>query len=242
MAVIQGITANVIVDGEPLEEFNEGDDVNEGVDDDFNPDYASSSDDDDQKYVDDQKAQQDLVNPSRPRYCGPSRQVKKYVPSVSDANFEVKVGLSRSRIQRLKSAALVFKLFVDGNRLRSKIWQKKKGDDGFTLTSVTVATPAGPFKKPFVFSEIITSKYDIDFDKHRLTRSLLLGNDHADSADVPEENLARIGTILVRVFRVGEGKRTREMNYEGKKIEGLQTVSEISEQCLKGKTLTHSAK
>lgn len=43
MAVIEGITANVIVDGDPLEEFNKGDD------------------DDDQKYIDNKKALQDLV-------------------------------------------------------------------------------------------------------------------------------------------------------------------------------------
>lgn len=53
MAVIVGFTANVIVDGEPLEEFNEGDNADEAAKDDLDSDYASCSDDDDQKYVDD---------------------------------------------------------------------------------------------------------------------------------------------------------------------------------------------
>lgn len=171
MAVILGITVNVIVNGEPLEEFNEGDDDDdERVDNDCDSDYAaSSSDADDQKYIDDQKALLDLVNPHRRRYFGPSRQVTKYISSVSDANFEVKVCLSQSRIQKLKSEALVFKLCVDGNHLRSTIWKKKDGTDSIMFRSVIAATPAGPFKKPFHFSEIITSKPDIDFSKHGLT-------------------------------------------------------------------------
>lgn len=58
MAVIVGITADVIVDGEPLEEFNEGDaDYEVVADDESDSDYARS-DDDDQKYVDDKKALQ----------------------------------------------------------------------------------------------------------------------------------------------------------------------------------------
>lgn len=171
MAVILGITVNVIVNGEPLEEFKEGDDDDdERVDNDCDSDYAaSSSDADDQKYIDDQKALLDLVNPHRRRYFGPSRQVTKYISSVSDANFEVKVCLSQSRIQKLKSEALVFKLCVDGNHLRSTIWKKKDGTDCIMFRSVIAATPAGPFKKPFHFSEIITSKPVIDFSKHGLT-------------------------------------------------------------------------
>lgn len=243
MAVILGITVNVIVDGEPLEEFNEGDDVDERVDSDCDSDYAaSSSDADDQKYIDDQKALLDLVNPRRRRYFGPNRHVTKYISSVSGANFEVRVCLSQSRIQKLKSEALVFKLCVDGNHLRSTIWKKKDGTDSINFRSVIAATPAGPFKKPFHFSEIITSKPDIDFSKHGLTISCLIGNDHPDTTDVPEKNLDRIGTILLNIFRATNGKRTREMNYKGKKIEGLEAVSEISEQSLKGKTLTHCAK
>lgn len=158
MAVIQGITANVIVDGEPLEEFNEGDDIDNGVD-------SDSDSDDDQRYIDDQKARQDLVNPSRPKYPGPSRQVTKYIPSATDAEFSVTVSLSQSRIQRLKSRALSLNLFVDGNRVSSTVWEKRDGDSQ-TFEDVIVATPAGPFRKPFLFSEIITSKYDIDLGKH----------------------------------------------------------------------------
>lgn len=78
MAVIEGITANVIVDGDSLEEFNEGDDDDDEVaGDDSDSDYAPCSDDDDQKYVDDKKALQDLVTSSRRRYFGPNRQVTK---------------------------------------------------------------------------------------------------------------------------------------------------------------------
>lgn len=56
VVIIEGITASVIVDGEPLEEFNEGDDDHEIADDDSDSDYASSSDDDDQRYVDENES------------------------------------------------------------------------------------------------------------------------------------------------------------------------------------------
>lgn len=88
MAVIEGITANVIVDGKPLEEFNEGDADDELVaDDESDSDYTSSSDDDDQKYVDDKKALQNLVTTSHRSYSGPNRKVTKYIPSVSSAEL-----------------------------------------------------------------------------------------------------------------------------------------------------------
>lgn len=161
MAVIEGITASVIVDGEPLEEFNEGDDNDEIADDDSDSDYASSSDDDDQKYVDDKKALQDLVTTSRRRYFGPNRQVTRYIPSVSGAEFVVKVSLSPNRIRRLKSKALVMRLFIDGNLFKSTVWMKKDDEDGLTFKNLVVATPAGPFQKPFLFSEIVTSKSGI---------------------------------------------------------------------------------
>lgn len=258
MAVIKGIRANVIVDGQPLEEFNAGDNVDKGVDNDsdFDSDSdsgypASGSDDDDQKYIDDQKALQDLVNPSRRTYFGPSRRVTKYIPSVSDANFEVKVSLSRSRVQRHESGALRIILFVDGIRLKSQTWE----ENWYRLNSLTfkekfVATPAGPFRKPFLFREIVTSKYDkcdAEIDKHPLTKLCLIGDGHSDTADDPHENLDGVGTILVEVFRVTATiiKQTRTStgsNYKGEVFEGLQAVSEISEHKLKGKTLTHSAK
>lgn len=155
MAIIEGFTANVIVDGEPLEAFNEGDDVDEVADDD------SCSDDDDQKYVDDMKALQDLVTTSRRRYFGPNRQVTKYIPSVSGAEFVVTVRLSPNRIRRLKTPALKFEFYIDGKLLHSPVWVKK--DDGPVLTfrQAIVATPTGPFIKPLLFSEIVTSKSGI---------------------------------------------------------------------------------
>lgn len=233
----------MIVDGEPLEEYNEGEDVDEVVDDDSDSDYASSSDDDDQKYVDDQKALQDLVNTSRRRYFGPNRQVTKYIPSVTDAEFMVKVSFSRSRVERLKSKALVVKLFLDGNLLKSYVWEKTD-EESFMFANVIVATPDGPFKKPFLFSEIITSKHNIDFGKYQLTKLFLIGNDHSDTADVPEKNLDRVGAILIKIFRVTVGKRTRTSykKYKGEPFRGLQAFSEVSENELKGKSLTHSAK
>lgn len=244
MAVIQGITAEVIVDGQPLEEFNADDDVDEGVDNDSDSDHAASrSDDDDQKYIDDQKAQQGSVNPSRRRYFGPNRQVTKYIPSVSDASFEVKVGLSRSRIQRHKSGALVIILFVDGNHMKSYTWMKKYGDS-LTFKDIVVATPAGPFRKPFLFSEIVTSKYDkydLDLGKHLLTQLCLIGNDHSDIVDAPQKIIDGMGTIMVRIYRATMGKRIRT-NYKVEVFKGLQAVSEIAEHKLKGKSLTHSTK
>lgn len=108
MAIIDGFTANVIVDGEPLEEFSEGDDVDEVADSDSDSDYASCSDDDDQKYVDDMKVLQDLVTTSRRRYFGPNRQVTKYIPSVSGAEFVVTVRLSPNRIEDSKHRPFCF--------------------------------------------------------------------------------------------------------------------------------------
>lgn len=134
MAVIEGITANVIVDGDSLEEFNEGDDDDDEVaGDDSDSDYAPCSDDDDQKYVDDKKALQDLVTSSRPRYFGPNRQVTKYIPSVSGAEFVVTVSLSPNRIRRLKTTALVIRLIIDGNLVKSTVLEKKDGVDALTF-------------------------------------------------------------------------------------------------------------
>lgn len=85
----------------------------------------------------------------------------KYIPSVSGAEFVVKVSLSPSRIRRLKSKALLIELSIDGNLLKSFAWEKKGAGDGQTFKNQIVATPACPFIKPFLFSEIITIKYDI---------------------------------------------------------------------------------
>lgn len=104
------------------------------------------------------KALQDLVTTSRRRYFGPNPQVTKYNPSSSGAEFVVKVSLSLNRIQRLKSKTLLIKLFIDGNWFRSTVWEKKNDEDGLTFKNLIVATPAGPFQKPFLFSEIVTSK------------------------------------------------------------------------------------
>lgn len=157
MALIEGITASVIVNGEPLEEFNDGDDEDEVADDDLNSDF----DDEDQKYVDDKLALQDLVTTSRRRYFGPNRQVTKYIPSISGAEFLVKVSLSPDRMRRLKSEALKIKLSIDGNLFQSSIRRNGDYKYGFTFKNLVVATPAGPFQKPFLFSEIVTSKYGI---------------------------------------------------------------------------------
>lgn len=72
MAVIEDITASVIVEGETLEEFYEGDDGDEVADDDSDSDYALSFDDDDQKYVDDKEALQVILTTSRYRYFDPN--------------------------------------------------------------------------------------------------------------------------------------------------------------------------
>lgn len=78
MLSLRASRANVIVDGNPLEEFNEGADDDDVADDDSESDYASNSDDD-QKYVDDKKALQDLVTERR-RYFGPSFQAANDIP------------------------------------------------------------------------------------------------------------------------------------------------------------------
>lgn len=161
MAVIVGFTANVLINGEPLEEFNEGDNTDEIAKDDLDSDYASYSDDDDQKYVDDKKALQDLVTTSRRRYFGPSRQVTKYIPSISGAEFVVTVRLSPNRMRRLKTPALKFKCCIDGKWLKSHIWRKKDNESVLTFGDLKVATPDGPFIKPFLFSEIVKSKSGI---------------------------------------------------------------------------------
>lgn len=62
---------------------------------------------------DDEVADDDSDSDSRRRYFGPNRQVTKYIPSVSGAEFVVKVSLSLSRIQRLKSKALLIELSID---------------------------------------------------------------------------------------------------------------------------------
>lgn len=124
----------------------------------------------------------------------------------------VKVSLSSTRIRRLKSEALVFDLRVDGKLLRTNIWAKKDGKNGITFRDIVVATPAGPFRKPFLFSEIMIRKSDSDLGKHALTNLCCIGNGHPDTADIPERNLDRIGTILVRIFRVAVGRRTRTNN------------------------------
>ena len=124
MAVDRGHHGQRDCRGEPPEKFNEGDDVDEGVEEGSNyRSYGreSSSDDEDQKYIDDQKVLQNSVNPSNRNYFGSKRQVTKYIPSASDAKFMVKVSLSLTRIRRLKSEALVFDLRVDGKLLRTNI-------------------------------------------------------------------------------------------------------------------------
>lgn len=126
MAVIEGITANVIVDGESLEEFNEGDGDDEVVaGDDSDSDFASRSDDDDQKYVDYKKALQNMVTTSHRRYSGSNRQVTKYTPSVSGAEFVVKVSLSPKRIRKLKSEALRL-LFISMENLSPQGFGRKR--------------------------------------------------------------------------------------------------------------------
>lgn len=245
MAVIQGITANVIVDGQPLKEINAGDDVEEGFGSDL--DYESS-DNDDQRYIDDQKAQQDLANPRGREYFGPSRQVTKHITSVSDARFKVRVNFSQSRIQKHRSGALVISLSVDGNHLKSCTWENKKHGDSLTFKDKAVATPAGLVRKPFLFSEIVIRKYHnygIDLDMHQLAKLSLIGNDHSDKADTTRQNLDGMGTILVKIFRVrmtGRPIRIPAARYEGQVFEGLQVVSDMSEHKLKGRSLTHSVK
>lgn len=141
----------------------------------------------------------------------------------------VKVSFSRSRVERLESKTLVVELFLDGNLLKSYVWEKTD-EESFTFANVIVATPDGPFKKPFLFSEIIISKYYIDFGKYQLTKLFLIGNDHSDTADVPEKNLDRVGAILIKIFRVTVGKRTRTSNkkYKGGDYRRSRTFRRMS--------------
>lgn len=72
----------------------------------------------------------------------------------------------------------------------------------------------------------------------------LIGNDDSDTADDPEINVDKIGTIQVQVFLVKVGKRSRSRSknaetYEGNRFEELQAVSEKK---LKGNALSHFAK
>lgn len=46
------------------------------------------------------------------------------------------------------------RLSINGNVLKSTVWEKKDGEDDLTFKDLVVATPTGPFKKPFRFSEI----------------------------------------------------------------------------------------
>lgn len=101
------------------------------------------------------------MTPSRRRYFGPNRQVTKYIPSISGAEFVVTFRLSPNRIRRLKTPALKFKCFIDGKFLKSLAWEKKNNVPVLTFNYVRVATPTGPFKKPFLFSEIVKSKSGI---------------------------------------------------------------------------------
>lgn len=85
----------------------------------------------------------------------------KYIPSVSGAEFVVTVSLPPNRIRRLKTTALVITLFIDGNVVESTVWRKKDVADAYTYKNRVVATPTGPFIKPFLFSKIVTSKSGI---------------------------------------------------------------------------------
>lgn len=84
----------------------------------------------------------------------------KYIPSVSGAEYVVKVSLSPKRIRKLKfpSNALAIELYIDGKFSNSTVWEKKDKEDFITFETLIVATPTGPFIKPFLFSKIVISK------------------------------------------------------------------------------------
>lgn len=69
----------------------------------------------------------------------------------------------------------------------------------------------------------------------------LIGNDDSETADTDGQktNIDRIGTILVKVFRLSVHKRSRPRPETVRKtFEGLQALSERE---LKGKALSHFA-
>lgn len=82
----------------------------------------------------------------------------KYIPSVSGAEFVVKVSLSTKRIRKLKSKSLEIGLSVDGKLVEKYLWDKNDDVDFITIENIIVATSTGPFIKPFLFSKIVTSK------------------------------------------------------------------------------------
>lgn len=85
----------------------------------------------------------------------------------------------------------------------------------------------------------------IDLYKHALTTICLIGNDKSDRADADdsESNPDRIGTILVRVFRVMIRKRSRPRSKTAKtaKTYTFERLQAVSEKKFKGKALSHFA-
>lgn len=67
-------------------------------------------------------------------------------------------------------------------------------------------------------------------------------NGTVDTADSLNKRLNKIGTIAVKVYRVNKIKGKRGKRSKGKSIKELRGMKEVSEENLKGASMTHTTK
>ncbi len=134
MAILDDFTAQVVVDGEPLKEYDDDDEETDG----------DSEDDDITEW----------------RNIFHHASVSKYIESISNARFKIMVKVSPA--WEFDSDFISFDLFLDGQYVTNVLCEKGYTDNE-TIDAVTVSSPTGPLLKQFIFCEIKPCEFDSRF-------------------------------------------------------------------------------
>jgi hypothetical protein len=209
--LVPGIEVSVCVDGHPLKEYNDDEEVE--------------------------------AQPREAFQHQATRTVSKYVESTTDKEFEIRYSVTRAF--KMDCPTLSFRIFVDGARARSCLFEvreykelakSKRPYTERTIKGIESSLNGRVVVKPFKFSEIKTSTA---FKLHSNIVLILIAMDDTKLASIKSDSklVKNFGEICLRVYRRSEAIRSKNQN---PKVEtGSKLIPEIHEKALKGQAKSH---
>jgi hypothetical protein len=220
---IPGLEVFVCVDGEPLEEYDDDDD-----------------------------GKGEVEHTQFAEYQG-ARTVGKFVESVSDKEFSIRINLETSYV--MDCASLLFPIYIDGKRcfeaVLAKSYYSQSVQGSRVLSRVTtnlrgvrVVAPGieeRELLQKFKFSKIGISKLLLTHcDNGKLLIFPAMDDDKLANVREDMKRIQDVGEIIVKVYKGGETKDiTRTATARKFDLRGVG--DKVHEKALKGEAKSHSA-